>query len=211
MWRLSYSIPIWILFILFRTVVILIGFIMVPTAILCNAWHVAPSNGGNNGELRYLFIWKIMAPWQNLEDGFYCKTYFDHGFFWTSVRWSCIRNPANGLRYFPLLSLKIDPTRVRFIGSLGDWDYKYISETAIRNYDSDEVSFWSFTWCGVYSNFRWQFNAPKLLKMIFPSWQAERLRFWIGWKIYPEDIYGVTDHRKESAGFATQFKRCWPR
>lgn len=36
---------------------------------------------------------------------------------------------------------------------------------------------------------------------------------WIGWKIYPHDILGMdpTDYRFEGAGFATQFKRIYPR
>jgi hypothetical protein len=31
-------------------------------------------------------------------------------------------------------------------------------------------------------------------------------RLWIGWKIKPTDIYGVTAYRADGAGYTTQFK-----
>lgn len=200
MWRLIYSIPMWILFIMMRTVLILIGWIIVPIAAALELYEVRPDMLFGKLVYRHHWAWRILWLWGNDEEGISWYGDPEWPTFIRIVYSQCWRNPANNLRYVPLLSLQIDPTRVRFIGSLGDWDYKYLSETAVRSYDSDEVSFWSFTWCGAYSNFRWQF-------MMF----GKRWRLWAGWKIYPEDIYGVTDHRKESAGFATQFKRIWPR
>jgi hypothetical protein len=69
-------------------------------------------------------------------------------------------------------------------------------------YDSDVFRFTSLTWCGIYSNLRVQF------KMFGKIW-----RFWIGWKIYPHDSLGIdpSDYRANGAGFATQFKRIYPR
>ncbi len=108
-----------------------------------------------------------------------------------------IRNPANNLRFVKYISLKIDPDKVNFIGSLGTREDD-LSDEVLKSYDDDKTLFWSLTWCGLYSNIRSHF---KLLGRTY--------RFWLGWKIYPGDMNGVPewDHRIARAGFATQFKR----
>jgi len=202
MWRLVYSIPIYLTFILLRTFLIVLGYIVVPIAAALELYETKSDLLAGNIVFRQHWTWRILWLWGNDEDGI--SWYGDPEWpnFVKIVYSQCWRNPANNLRYVPFLSVKIDPKRVRFIGSLGDWDYKYLSEDAVRNYDRDEVTFWSFTWCGFYSNFRWQFRLG-----------GKVWRLWQGWKICPEDIYGVPEssHRFKSAGFATQFKRCWPR
>lgn len=200
MWRLIYSIPLWLLFITLRTILILIGWVVVPIAAFFELHEVKSEMFNGSLVFRHHWSWRILWLWGNAEEGLSWYGDKDWPLFFKIVYGQCWRNPVNNLRYVPLLSVKIDPSRVRFIGSLGDWDYKYLSEDAVRSYDRDDVSFWSYTWCGVYSNFRWQFMLG-----------SKRYRLWIAWKILPSDIYGINDHRKESAGFSTQLKRCWPR
>lgn len=201
---LPVHIIIWLLFTLLRTLVILIGLVLIPTALLCKAYKVTPPNGGNNGEPIWLFTWKIMAPYQNFQDGLFCTTYFDHGFFLTSLRWSAIRNPANGLRYIPYISCKLDADKVHFMGSTisyaKDEQYNLMDiefRNAAFNYDSNAADFWYYCFQGPYACYRWQ-----------GTFMGKRRRFWIGYKVGPWDIYGIAanDYRLPYAGFANQWK-----
>lgn len=138
-----------------------------------------------------------MEPWQNLEEGI--GHYGDPSWpMWARIIYSeCFRNPANNLRYTTLLSVKIDPKQVKFLGSFGNYNETIMSDV-LWWYDQDDKDFWVFTWQGPYSNFRWQ---GKFL--------SKRWRFMIGWKIYPRDLLGLPewDHRRHSAGFGQQFKQ----
>lgn len=183
----------WVPFIILRIILILIGWIVVPIAAACEAYVVSfdaeKSRKGENPMVLH-FTWKWLFLWDNWEDGIANETYWKApNTFLQIIYWSCRRNPVNNLRRVPYLSLKINPLHVRYWGSFG-------SAAGVSDlYDKDDLSFWYYCWHGVYSNFRVHF---KLFK-----W---RFRFWIGFKIYPGDINGVTDHRKNSAGFANQLK-----
>jgi len=190
MFRLLYAIPSYLIFTIFRTFMILLGWIVVPIAAAFGAYEpYTGKDGVGNQRTDYRFTWKIMYPWGNREDGIANDTYvkFD-SMFMKIVYWSCFRNPANNLRYVPFLSVEIDPNKVRWVGGPHELPASYDMKPAEAE--------WFFCWCGFYSNFWWQFRMDDSI------WRA-----WIGWKIFPVDIYGVTGHRKESAGFATQFKR----
>lgn len=178
--------------ILIRTPLILLGYLTVPFALLCRAHRIEKSK--YNDKFIHVFTWPIMLPWQNQEDGFYNTNYFDYGFTLSSLMWTCVRNPVNGLRETPYLSCKIDPKRVKFRGTFGDSDQKYLNQLAVKQYDT-KVPHWFFAWQGLYSCIYWQFN-------LF----GELRRLWIGWKVYPTDIYGVTPYRRYGAGFGTQMK-----
>lgn len=198
MWRLIYAIPSWIGFLLFRTVVILLGWILIPIAAAAGAYDKQyDEHKADKGEnpIVYFFTWKFMFPWDNWEDGIANDMYWKApNLFLQIVYWSAFRNPANNLRKVPGLSVHIEKEKVGFVGNLG-------SDYALTAYDEDHLTFAYFCWHGFYSNFRWQF---RFFGKIF--------RLWIGWKIYPEDSkFEVRGHRKEGAGFGTQFKRCYPR
>lgn len=169
---------------------ILLGWILVPLAAACGAYEAYMAPHWYEGTRKqYRFTWKFMYPWDNKEDGIADTTYkqFD-SMFMKIVYWSAFRNPANNLRYVPGLSVKIKQEKVKYIGSKVE---------AVTDYDRNDKTFWYICWNGFYSNFRSHF------KMFGGTW-----RFWLGWKVYPEDSkFEVTGHRKESAGFATQFKR----
>jgi hypothetical protein len=210
------SLILWSGFLALRTALILIGWVVVPIAVHCGAVSMRLRElAGKDVEFWY-FTWPWMFLWGNEEEGI---AWYGEGSVANRIIYSsCYRNPCNNLRYVPWLSLKIDPTAVRWLGSgvscinessnlilrvsqyykahifianakgtLGDY---------LKTYDSDAHDFWYFAWHGHYSCYRRHFTVL-----------GRRYRFWLGWKIYPQDIYGVFDHRKESAGFATQFKR----
>lgn len=203
MYRLIWSIPLWISFQVFIFIPFcLIGYILVPIALLLKAYRVEKNNlpSRNNGHDIYHFTWPIMFLFNNFEDGFHNTTYFDYGFFWTSMMWTCVRNPVNNLRIVPYLSVKIQPQNVDFIGTFGGPHEKYdysLDEKKLRvkQYDTN-VPHWYFCWHGIYSNF---YRVFKLGNSLY--------RFWIGWKIMPYDIFGVSTYRVPGAGFALQFKR----
>lgn len=208
MWRLVYSVPMWALFgVIVFLPLCLLSWIMVPVAAICGAYKaVKDEDGAGNPRVEYHFTWPFMFVFDNFEDGIANDTYvFYPDMFRKIVYWSCIRNPINNLRIVPVLSCKINPNRVYFIGSffnllpgdpmLATMAHSIEGEELIRKYDT-KIPHWFFAWHGLYSNFYWQFNAFGKL------W-----RFWIGHKIQPADIYGVSTYRQPGAGFATQFKR----
>jgi hypothetical protein len=184
------SIIIWPTFFIFRLVVILLGYIMVPIALLFKAYYTTRNKyGGNNGDPIYLFYWRIMEPWQNYSDGFYCTTYYDYGFFWTSVHWSCVRNPASGLRWLPYYTCKINPEKLRYIGT-------YSKAEILKYKNKKEPHYW-VCWQGPYLSILWQFYIFGQLR-----------RLWIGHKLDPRDVFGLLpdDYRVDGAAFTSQFK-----
>ena len=209
MYRLIYSIPIWIFFLVLTTILNIIGWIVVPIAALCKAYVKTDDNLSkpNDGPI-YHFTWKFMKLWDNWEDGIANRNYYKApNMFLQIVYWSCLRNPTNNLRAVPVLSLKINPEKVRFTGSItvyedklgncmegSPYDNAFKADTYL--YDT-KIPQWFYCWCGLYSNFYWQFNLFGKLR-----------RFWIGHKIMPRDIYGIPEasHRYKLAGFAIQFK-----
>lgn len=198
----------WALFLVLRTAFITMGFVMVPAGVLSGVEYreskIYP------GRQVLAFKHKMFWLWGNEEEGI---GWYDRiGILnnsWLNLTINLkhpvlkilyseiIRNPANNLRFVPVLSVKIDPARVRFIGSFGDLADNFTPDLAKR-YDSDDETFWLFAWCGWYSNIRFHFDMF-----------GKRRRLWLGWKVYAHDSYGIPDwdHRKASAGFATQFKR----
>jgi hypothetical protein len=192
-------VPTWVLFSLFRSVMILIGWILVPVAVWAGAYYNRPSRYYQKEILS--FKWAFMFPWGNEEDGIASGDwYYDAGSVDKQIiYWSCIRNPANNLRFVPLISCDIMPINVRFTGSFGEWlgpswSVSMPPSTEVRLYDT-KVPQWFLAWHGIYSCWYWQF-----------MFRGELRRLWVGWKIYPTDVYGVTEYRRHGAGFATQFK-----
>lgn len=188
-----------LLFLLFRTVIIFLGWIFIPIALLFKAYEVKKSP--YNNRIGLAWSWWIMGVFQNWEDFLDNNDKGDYGIkkewpLWRKiVAWNLIRNPANNLRYVPYLSCKINPSKVKFIGSLGNSD-DMLTEAQLRLYDKPTRQ-WFLCWHGLYSCFFWQFYLFGKLR-----------RIWVGWKIMPFDVFGLPDtsHRKVSAGFATQFK-----
>ena len=176
---------------------ILLGWILIPIAAACGAYEAYQGHdGAGTPRVQYRFTWKFMWLWDNEEDGIADKTYWvAPNMFLQILYWSCNRNPSHNLSNVPYLNCKIQPEKVRFVGSEGNkTDEKPPKNNNYMLYDT-KIPQWFFAWQGPYSNFYWQFILNGKLR-----------RFWIGWKIYPTDINGVTPYRKNGAGFATQWK-----
>ena len=187
--RLSYFSIIWAIYAPIPIVMIVLGWFFVPLAAFFGAYYgIYDQLKDQKGEfpIVYHFTWPFMYPWDNDEDGIANQTYWiAPNYFLQIVYWSCVRNPVNNLRFVPYLKLDIDPTKVQFIGNLDD----------VEKYDT-KIPQWFLCWQGIKSCIYIQW------KMFGGLW-----RFWLGWKVYPTDVNGVTPYRKNGAGFATQFKR----
>ncbi len=173
-----------------KLILVLLGTFFIAVAALSKAYVKVSDNLSkpNDGPI-YAFTWKIMRPWGNHTDGIANRNYkqFD-SMFWQIMYWSAWRNPANGLRTMPVLSVLIDQEKIHAKGS----------DRNIHKY-KDRTPHWFVCWHGIYSCLFIQFY-------IYPGHMR---RLWIGWKLLPQDCYGVKDddYRKQGAAFTTQFKR----
>lgn len=205
MFRLMYFIPTYFIFtFLVRLPLFLLGWILVPLAAILNAYYTRyDQNKAAKKEdpIVYHFIWPFMFLWDNYEDGVANNMYSRHSNMFLRICSWYNRNPVNNLRITPYLSCKVEPSKINFIGSFADSKDapSNINEiwfkSHIMQYDT-KVPQYFLCWQGLYSCFYWQFEMGGKLR-----------RLWLGWKLYPTDIYGVTEYRKLGAGFATQFKR----
>lgn len=197
--RILWGASTWLLFwALILTPLMVLGWILVPLAVLLRAYEPTGEQCNQLGIIyyKYRFTWPWLdAIYGNWEDG--CCAGWQYKIFGSIGRqiiyWSCARNPVNNLRIVPYLSCKIDPAQVRFVGSYGNCDGTGVT-ASVLHYDTGTPQ-WFFAWHGLYSNFYWQFKAFGVLK-----------RVWVGWKVMPADIFGVSPYRQPGAGFALQFK-----
>ncbi len=184
MYRLIWAIPTWVLMTALYVVLILVGWVVVPLVVLCAAY--ATTDGKS-----FHFTWPLMWLWDNYEDGIAAgRQYKDCGALWKQIiYWSCIRNPVNNLRIAKYLSCKIDPKKIGYKGGPHNHPLRFDKKPP-----SEE---WFFAWQGIYTCLWWQFGFRGKIR-----------RLWLGWKLYPEDIYGLSEnsYRKHGAGFALQFK-----
>lgn len=91
-----------------------------------------------------------------------------------------LRNPVTNLRFAKFISTKPDPARVRFVGSDVMTD--------------DGIPCHFLAWQGPFVGYRYQ-NT---------KWGV-----WFGWKVHPEDRFGLkeNDYRRHGIGTACQFMR----
>lgn len=104
---------------------------------------------------------------------------------WSTYRWSAHRNPVNNLRFIPGLNPRIQPDRIHY------W-------SPGPGTPGHQLT---LTWQGVHAGL-----------IAFPVIRGRTFRFWLGWKLKPQDAGGVADEdmRKVRCGFAIQFKRVGP-
>lgn len=218
--RISWGVLSWVLFeCLVNIPCILLGWVLVPVMAAFKQYKHQTSFKLFDGTVvehsKSTIHWKHrwMYIWDNYEDGIDCDTYYkSNSTFKRIVAWSANRNPANNLRTVPVLSCNVHPDQVRFIGSKMNWtnvgtkEFTWLHHPGniltarfkkfVLDYDTN-IPMWYFCWMGAYSNFRIQFK-----------FRGDLYRFWVGWKLYPDDIYQTEfGYRKYGAGFATQFKR----
>lgn len=178
------SLPAWTLYLTAWAPLWLLGWLLIPIAAYLKLYKKRQGLFGYKVLSWYWLMW----VWSNEEDGILAGQQYRQCSSDAAqiVYWTAIRNPTNNLRFTPLLSCKIEPERVRFFGS---------HDEDLSQYDT-KIPQWFFAWQGLYSNIFWQFEV-----------RGQLWRLWLGWKVFPTDIRGVTAYRKHGAGFATQLKR----
>lgn len=196
----------WIFFWLLRVVFVVLGFVLIPIALMFNAYETRQSKVWSERTI-VNWTWEFMHPWGNEEDGILAGEELIG--YPNAIRifyWSAIRNPANNLRFMPFFSHKINKDTVEYKSSfkfqdelqdeLDKFHYVFMAEEG-----RFEKEFWYLAWDGLWrSNFRIEFKAFN------KYW-----RFWFGnTKIYPSDKYKEVqpeDYRYYGAGPVSQFKR----
>lgn len=197
--RILLSLPLWLAYTLATTVLDLIGLVILLPLSLAGAWDWRYSNVYPRGWRKDMPIakWRggwLTWLWGNEEDGvtgswaWQEKAYVNDNpasvawrAKWLAYRWSALRNPSNNVRFIPWINPVIDPLRVRSLQRLLD------NGTRV-----------TLTWQGAFHG----------LLVVFP-FRNQLHRFWWGWKLKPEDVFGVSDDdmRKPRCGFTLQFKR----
>lgn len=186
--RILLSLPLWLAYTALEVVLDVIGLFVIGGLALTQSVTARRSKFWP----RLVVTWKggwLTWLWGNEEDGVVGPTWWtqlnpNRGGRWLAFHWSALRNPVNNLRFVPGINPVIEPKRIKFI----DW----VSEPG----KPDVIVV--YTWQGIYSG----------LLILFP-FRGGTFRFWLGWKLKPEDRSGVadTDMRKPRCGFAIQFKR----
>lgn len=158
---------------LLKAAVTILGLVAVPFMLLTND--------------RPKWLWK---PWSNPEDGndgpAWWPRYAENHWFakhFPSYWWCAIRNPANGLRTYDLLTVDVKGYRIKGNGLP-------VNPAELR--ERDRKVGWFYAWQGVYSGF-W----------VCVVWNKTRhMKFRIGWKIVPDYL---DEWRPEKAGYALAF------
>ncbi len=197
---------------------ILLGWLVVPIAVLFEAYHIVGVTNHGGDKFAFTVNW-INTLFMNYEDGI-CEGWQyrkkRHSVPNQIIYWTCLRNPASCIRWMPILSVKIKPGDIKFYGSFLNYNHPAAFVTPelfklkIFQYDNLKVPQWFYAWQGWYSTFYWQFIMPLTVRLPFTKigyFKGDLMRAWAGWAIYPTDIYGVTEYRKDGAGFKLQFKR----
>lgn len=188
--RLPVSIATWALYLAVFVPLALLGLILVPILAAARQYEDAYSPKFHRTVLQWKPRWAFL--WGNLEDGidglrggdiaqtwWYEKT-AGASDWWRIVRWAAVRNPVGNIRFVPYLHPTIQPRRIRFIGDA-------------QEPQRGEAG-WFYIWHGIYSGLRIQ---------------TRERRFWLGWKLRPQDRNGVStdDPRFHGCDFAIQLKR----
>ena len=130
---------------------------------------------------RPAWLWR---PWYNPRTGLDVPSWFTGSRFW----WNAVRNPANGLRTYPWITVKIDPNDV------GSRSNGLPTNPGPLRMVGRRVA-WLYAWDGIYSGF-W----------LCVLWSKTRhMKIRLGWKILPEDSVEIEEWRRDGAGFAMAF------
>lgn len=206
MLNLIIFIPTYLAFILFISIPAdIIGLFLVPPMALLNKYTTKKEISIINGREILNWKYKFMYIWSNQEDGLDgAEEYRDKPLWFRIIYWAVVRNSSSNLRFVPYISVKLNPEKIKFItfGQVKNLNGDININPSLRDYDRDDLTFGILIWQGIYSNLRIQFKM-----------NGKIYRFWIGWKLYAHDKLGISpaDYRYYGAGFATQFKRIYPR
>lgn len=191
--RLIIASPFWIIMLPIRTIFILLGWVIVPLAVLLRRYEVIATW---KGQERYKFkdSW-IDKVWGNWEDGIAAgRQYHDTGSVPLQIiYWSCLRNPVNNMRTLRPFAVHVDGRHVDYIGK---------PFTNPRDYDRKDAN-------GLYPD-QWYLVWQKLqygLYIVRSFGPFGRRRLWLGWKLFPENQNGPTPYQSRGVGFTLQFRR----
>jgi hypothetical protein len=194
------SLPSYIIVFLLKAIFVILSPFLVGLAIIFNA-HIKTKSPYFDKEVE-LFTWSIMKPYQNYEDGIDAGLEFPTAPKWVRILyWTVIRNPVNGFRWLPLVSTKIDPSKIKYIliNESGTFtENSKLSRSVIDDYEEGRIypNFIYFVRQGWYSNFRAEFRIGKNV-----------IRFWIGnFKGYPSHTKGIFSHDYQFYGSGPVFQ-----
>lgn len=187
MLRLFYFTPIWTIHTIMWVLLGILGWVLVPPAILFKQYEhqISPITGENVLQ----FKWWWLLPWSNWGDGIFEGLQYKKfdSTRWQIFWWTLIRNPVNNVRFFPLMGVKPDPKKIKYIGS----------SKCVTDSSNDDAVMWYLCWQGLRGGFRKHIKFKTFM-----------LRIMFGWKLRPEDTLGVVNEiRKQKVGFAYQFRR----
>lgn len=188
------SLVLWPPYIALELVLNIVGLVILAPMSLLRLWKprrsLAYTSPRADHKPDLITVWRggwLTWLWSNEEDGLFPFWWvFERHPTWHASRlayvWAALRNPSNNLRFVPFINPVIDPPRVRF---------RYFLAGKKRGRIT-------FTWQGPYAGLMWN-----------PTFGGRMYRFWLGWKLKPEDMKGVADDdmRKPRCGWAIQFKR----
>ena len=188
--RLPIHILMWLLFLVVKIPVALLGLLVTPLL-----WRYRHTN--------YAILPFWTRPWANPEDwrgpgnmptGSLPKWWYlkEGSSFKSWYRYHAIRNPANGLRSFELFDLTIDPNKMRFVRSKNFGGRRYDIST-IR--DAGLKTVWYYAWQGWQSGFEF-----------IHIWNEERhFNIKFGWRVEPSDKeFYVANLGSDDASFASK-------
>ena len=147
MWRLAYSIPLWLAYSAVALVLWIVGSLIIPVMAWRQSWDLRPSFA--YADRRPVLCWRsriVDRIWGNAEDGvtgaeWYRTLHSDWSARRCAIFWSAFRNPTNNMRFWPLVNPRIVPARIHYCGA-------FDAEQQAR----DTGAFaWCFTWQGAFA------------------------------------------------------------
>jgi hypothetical protein len=191
--RVLLSVPVWLLRIGIFLPLAIVG---IPLVYLLSRLHWCEPRYSKKFD-RTVLQWRtrwLFGLYNNLEDGVDGLRGSDPAQLWWHEKtaayspqqrifvWAAFRNPVDNLRFVPVLNPKLVPSKVRSIGMYHE--------------PAKGEGGWYYAWLAgsPYSCIRYE---------------TKTRRFWLGWKIRPEDRNGLKpgDARAIRCDFAIQFKR----
>ncbi len=183
---------IWALYLIIKTTLILMGYVLVPIAAAFKAYE--ESKSVRDGRTILVWSWPLMWLWSNNEDGIY-----DGQAYWVApnkfiqiVYWAAVRNPCNNMRY-TFLAPEVKKGEVQWIGrpfrDAAAYDKK------VNGIYPDQIY---YAWQGLAS----------CVYIVRSFGIFRRRRLWLGFKLYPVNReLGPTLVQKGGIGFTLQFRR----
>lgn len=187
MLRLLYLLPIWVLFLLIRVALIIIGIPLIALALLFKAYHYRPSKFYPD-RIGLHWKWKILYLWDNEEDSILAGEEFKNSPAWFRILYWTHRNPVNNWRY-SFLGCKYNQEKLKYI-TYPKCENEYLALWDFEEGKSKNVYFY-MCWQGIYCNIKFQINVFNLFY----------LSLWLGsGKLYPSAKFKIPNYQLHGVG-----------